>query len=300
MRSLPALLVALALAALPAAAVETRRLTLEHDGLQRVALVDAPPAASGAPALVVLHGGIGGADWIRRRADIRLAREGWVVLWPSAVDVWNDGRRDPQGRPFAETDDVGFLRRLVGRLAETGEVDPRRVFFAGPSLGGSMTLRMLCEAPDLVAGAAAAIASLPAGLDCARGPARPVALLHGTEDAIMPPEGGAIGGGSLLVRDRGRVRPIAETAALLARRNGCEGVRSAALPDIAPDDGSTVTLRVHAGCAAPLLHYVVQGGGHTWPGSDTPWLAGALLGETNRDFSATRAFEAFFRRAADR
>lgn len=299
---MPALLAALALvlAAVPAAAVETRRLTLEHDGLQRVALMDAPAGVSGAPALVVLHGGIGGAEWMRRRAGIDLARDGWVVLWPSAVDGWNDGRRDARGRLYAETDDVGFLRRLVDSLAEAGAVDPERVFFAGPSLGGTMTLRMLCDAPDLVAGAAVAIASLPVGLYCAEGPPRPVALLHGTEDGIMPPEGGAVGGDSLFVRDRGRVRPIAETVALLAARNRCGGTDPEPLPDLAPDDGSTVTRVEHTGCAARLVHYVVEGGGHTWPGSATPRLGGALLGATNLDFSATRAFEAFFRDAAGR
>jgi polyhydroxybutyrate depolymerase len=294
------LALAVALLAAPAAAVETRRLALEHDGVERVALMDAPADAAGAPALVVLHGGIGGADWMRRRAGVGLAREGWVVLWPSAVDDWNDGRLDARGRPYAETDDVGFLRRLIEGLAEAGVVDPSRTFFAGPSLGGTMTLRMLCDAPDLVAGAAVAISSLPVGLDCAEGPPRPVALLHGTEDGIMPPEGGTIGGDSLFVRDRGRVRPVAETVALLAERNGCDGVSETPLPDLAPDDGSTVLRRDHVGCRAPLVHYVVEGGGHTWPGSATPGLAETLLGATNRDFSATRAFEAFFREAAGR
>jgi len=287
-------------AATPATSVETRRLTFEHDGVERVALMDAPADAADAPALVVLHGGIGGAEWMRRRAGLRLAREGWVVLWPSAVDEWNDGRRDPRGRPYAETDDVGFLRRLIDGLAEADVVDPARIFFAGPSLGGTMTLRMLCDAPDLVAGAAIAISSLPVGLDCAEGPPRPVALLHGTDDGIMPPEGGSIGGDSLFVRDRGRVRSVAETVDVLSARNRCEGVTATPMPDLAPDDGSTVVRREHVGCRAPLIHYVVEGGGHTWPGSATPRLAGRLLGATNRDFSATRAFESFFRQAAGR
>jgi polyhydroxybutyrate depolymerase len=294
-----ALAFAALLAAPPAAAtVEIRRLTVDHDGLARVALIEAPADAAGAPVLVVLHGGISGVDWLRRRAGIRLAQEGWVVVWPSAVDDWNDGRRDRRGQPYAETDDVGFMRRLVATLEETDAIDPARVYFAGPSLGGTMVLRLLCDAPDLVAGAAVAIASLPVGLDCADGPPRPVLLLHGDADAIMPPEGGRIGGDSILIRERGRVRPIAETVDLLVSRNGCEGVRAEPLPDLAPDDGSTATRREYTGCAAPFVHYVVEGGGHTWPGSATPRMAGGLVGATNLDFSATRAVEAFFRRAA--
>mgnify|MGYP006279486043 CR=1 FL=1 len=294
MRRLAACLLALALA-LPAAAYETRRVTLEHDGLTRTAILDAAPGLSNAPALVALHGGIGGAEWIRRRARVSLAARGWAVLWPEALDDWNDGRRDSAGRPYAETDDVGFLRALVAALAEDGLIDPERVYFAGPSFGGAMTLRMLCDAPEVVAGAAVAISALPAALACpADGPARPALYLHGTEDAIMPEGGGVVGGGSLLIRDRGGIRSVPETVGLLAARNRCDSVAETQLPDRAPEDGSTVTRRDYRGCAAPLVHYVVEGGGHTWPGAPLGSAGRLFVGATNMDFSATRAIERFF------
>ncbi|MFN3615438.1 MAG: alpha/beta hydrolase family esterase, partial [Rubrimonas sp.] len=184
---------------------------------------------------------------------------------------------------------------LVGRLAEEGRVDPEQVFVAGPSIGGMMALRVACEAPDLIAGAAVAIAALPEGLDCpADGPALPMLFLHGDADAIVPPEGGRIGGESILIRDRGRVRSIDETVGRFAVRNGCGEVVETALADRDPTDGSTVLQRVYQDCAAPLIHYVVEGGGHTWPGSRPARLGGALVGATNQDFSATRALERFF------
>ena len=297
MRVIAALLIALC--ALPAAAFESRRITIEHDGRSRTALIDARADAWNAPVLIGLHGGLAGPMSVRRRAQVSLAAEGWVVLWPYAVEEgdWNDGRRDDDGRLFDETDDVGFLRSLVARLAEAGVADPSRVFVAGPSLGGTMALKLLCDAPDLVAGAAVAIASLPVGADCAEGPPRPVLLLHGTADRIMPEDGGRIGGWSPLVRERGDVRPVSETMEILAARNGCAGYEERALPDRAADDGSTVRLRAYEGCEAPLLHYIVEGGGHAWPGSRSSRLGG-IVGPTNQDISATAEIERFFRALA--
>lgn len=290
-----ALILILALAAVPAGAVETRYVTIEHDGLARRALMDTPADARDAPVLVALHGGLAGPRSIRRRADVQLAREGWVVLWPYAVDDWNDGRTDWFGEPFDTADDIGFLRALIDRLAEDGMVDRERVYFAGPSIGGIMVLRLLCDAPELVAGAAVAIASFPEDFACREGPPRPVLYIHGTEDPLIPPEGGRIGGWNPLVRERGDVAPVQRTLEVLSRRNRCEGRREARLPDRVASDDSRVLVRVYTGCAAPLVHYVVEGGGHTWPGGPASGLGARIVGPTNRDFSATRAVEDFFR-----
>jgi polyhydroxybutyrate depolymerase len=294
-----ALLAAL-LTAAPAAAWETRRVTLEHDGRTRAAILDAARDLRDAPLLIVLHGGIGGASIVRRRAAVTLPARGWAVLWPEAVNDWSDGRRDRTGRLYDDEDDVGFLRALAEGLAAQGVVDLRRVYVAGPSIGGMMTLRMVCEAPDLVAGAAVAIAALPEGLDCPDAPPTPILFLHSTADEIVPPRGGRIGGDSMLVRDRGRVTPIDDTIAFFARRNRCGGYAETAIPDRDPTDGSTAVRRDYAGCAAPLIHYVVEGAGHTWPGSRPFRLGAALIGETNQDFAATAELERFFEGLAAR
>jgi polyhydroxybutyrate depolymerase len=287
------IVIALLFLAGAAQASQTTRATLVHNGAERSFILDAAPGLRDAPLLIVLHGGIGGAEFVRRRAGVGLHYRGWAVAWPSAVDQWNDGRRDRLGRPYGSGDDVGFLRALAERLAAEGMVDRERVFVAGVSIGGIMALRMLCEAPDLVAGAVATIAAFPEGYDCPPGPPRPALFLHGDADPLMPPEGGPVGGRSLLVRDRGDVISAEATADLLARRNGCDGVEAVPLPDRAPDDGSTVVRREHRDCAAPFVHYVVRGGGHGWPGSRPPRLGDAIVGATNQDFSATRAIEGF-------
>lgn len=274
-------------------AFESRILSFEHDGLPRGALIDAERGIQNAPMLVVLHGGIAGPYWVRRQAQVTLANQGWVVAWPEAVDDWNDGRKNSRGEPYDDADDIGFLRRMIEILAEQGTVDPTKVFFAGPSIGGVMTLRMLCEAPDLVAGAAVAIASFADGYTCPAGPPKPVLYIHGTDDGIMDPMGGRIGGWNPLIRDRGNIEPVADTVAKLAKRNGCAGYEEQALPDVYEPDGSTVRRQTYKGCAAPLIHFIVDGGGHTWPGSRRS-PAATFVGETNQDFSATQTVQAFF------
>ncbi|MEO1611472.1 MAG: hypothetical protein AAFU55_03830, partial [Pseudomonadota bacterium] len=142
MRALIVAFIALFLAA-PAEAFESRMLRIEHDGLERRALMDARADVRSAPVLLVLHGGIAGPETVRRRARVGLAREGWIVLWPYAVDDWNDGRTTRSGAPYDNADDIGFMRALVADLARRGMADPERVFVAGPSLGGTMALRFL-------------------------------------------------------------------------------------------------------------------------------------------------------------
>jgi polyhydroxybutyrate depolymerase len=270
------------------------RLLLPYDNKLREVLVDAAPGQRHAPLVVALHGGLAGPRFVRRQAGATLQRRGWVVAWPAADPEWNDGRRDANGAPYNHTDDVGFLRSLVARLARDGLVDPMRVFVAGVSLGGTMTLRLVCEAPELVRGAAVVIATLPVGLDCPPdGPAVPLLLLHGTADPIMPATGGRVGGDNIFIRDRGHVLSMADTAAFFARRNGCTGYWDFALPKHDNDDRTRTVLRQYNGCTAPLVHYIVHGGGHAWPGAS--FMPGSIFtGAATQDFSATAAIERFF------
>jgi polyhydroxybutyrate depolymerase len=296
-----ALMLCLMLAALPARAWTTRTVTLTHDGLERTAILDVDEGVGDAPLLIALHGGLGSASYIRRRAGVTLAARGWAVVWPEAAGEWNDGRRDRQGRPYSTVDDVGYLTALVKSLADQGVVDPDRVFVAGPSIGGMMALRLLCEAPGLAAGFAVAIAGAPEGLECPDGPPKPLIFLHGTADRIVPPEGGPIAGDFLLAKDRGRALSAAETVAGLAARNRCAGYEETLLPDRDPGDGARVFRRDYKGCAAPLIHFVVEGGGHSWPGMRRSGLSDAVVGATAQDVSATAEIERFFEAlAADR
>lgn len=291
---------ALLLVAAPAPAFETRIVRVTHDAITRPALVDAAPGLRDAPLLVVLGGGLASASKIRRKAGVTLAERGWAVVWPDADVEWNDGRTDARGRPISVQDDVGFFRKLVATLAADGMIDPGRVFFAGPSLGGGMVLRLICDAPDLVAGAAVAIANLAEGFACADGPPVPLVFFHGTADGVVPYGGGVVGENSIFLRNRGSVRSAADTLAFFAARNRCNGFVEVALPDTVPGDGTTAVRRDYQGCAAPLTHYIGKGAGHTWPGLPASGKTSFITGRANQDYSATDAIERLFESVAAR
>ena len=277
--------------ALPATAAVKREIV--HDGETRRFYVEHPLGSRPAPAIVVLHGGAGNANRMRRIANFTLYESGWVEIYPEGIDrQWNDGRTGADGRPLRKTDDLGFLRAMLNELISEGLVDPTRVFFAGVSNGGAMTLRVICQAPDLVAGAAVVIMNQPVGMDCPDGPPVPLMFIQSADDPVVP-----FAGGPITVtgkKDRGRVLSAGETLAPYAFRNRCGAWEEIAITDHYPNDGTRVRLRAYRGCAKPLFHYIIDGGGHTWPGNKNHRWVQKLLGRTSLDISATFEIETFF------
>ena len=280
----------------PALAWPAEQRTLSHDGRERRYLVEFPDARGPRPAVFVFHGAGGTAERVRGYTDITLSEEGWVEVYPDAIGrLWSDGRASLAGGGLRRGNDVGFIRALVAELVAEGRVDPTRVFFTGPSNGGAMTLLVLCQAPELAAGAAVHIMTQPVGLDCPPGPPVPLMFVLGTHDPLVPFGGGVI---RFRGRDRAGVRSANETLAFYAARNRCEGASERPLADRDPDDGTRVRLVDYRGCAAPLFAFIVEGGGHSWPGANVPPLVDRFLGRTSRDISATEETQGFFRRLA--
>ena len=249
-------------------AAEAADIEIRHGGVIRraeVILPKTPPVGPG-PAILVLHGGGGSPRRAKRYTEFTLVRRGWVEeIYPAAINRnWNDGRAGADGVPLRTTDDVGFLRALIVRLASDGLIDPARVYVSGASNGGMMTMRLTCDAPELVAGAAILIASWPVGLDCASDKPLPALFLHGTADELIPFVGGRVV--ARRSKDRGAVLSGSETLKIWANRNRCGGFGETVLPDVDGKDGTRIHRRVYSECAAPLTHFIIDGGGHAWPG----------------------------------
>ena len=287
------LLAALLLVALALPAAAAGRLEIVHDGRTRRFYVEYPAGPRPAPAIVVLHGGASNPNRMRRITEFRLHERGWVEIYPEGIgQQWNDGRTGADGKPLRQTDDLGFLRAMLDRLATEGLIDPARVFFTGASNGGAMTLRVICQAPELVAGAAVVIMNQPVGMDCPDGPPVPLMFIHAAGDPLVPFVGGPIT--VLGKKSRGSVLSAAETVARYAVRNRCGAWEEIAITDHFPDDGTRVRLHTYRGCAQPLFQYIIDGGGHTWPGNRNRSWVQKLLGRTSRDISATFEIETFF------
>ena len=281
---------------------EPRTRTLNVGGTERHYILSAPAPDGPHAAIFVLHGGgLSANNAIRTTGfETLVARENLVAIYPNAFRrEWNDGREGRRYQSRSEAaDDVAFIRALVAALVTEAVIDPKRTYVTGPSNGGMMTLRLLCEAPELFAAAAPIIANLPVDIANKCKPTRslPVLVINGTADPLVPYAGGGVG----FAGRRGNVISTDETMTRLRRINGCsDASKTERLPDLDPNDGSSVTITNWTNCSsgAPVVLYRVDGGGHRIPHRDgvRMQMMDRLLGAENHDFDAPEAIWAFFR-----
>jgi len=279
---------------------------LEHGGRTRtwIAYLPAKPATS--PALVVaLHGSMGTGERARGAYgydfDLLGDRDGFIAAHPQGYEGhWNDCKvKGPYAAKRENIDDVGFLRALVDRLVEDHNVDRARVYVTGISNGGSMTLCLAFQTPELARAYAAVVASVPAPENMAAPPKnQPVSMLimNGTDDPINPWQGGDV----VLWPVLGNRGPVLSAQASIDYFRKLAGLESAPqvtnFPDRDPGDGSTVE---RSSWSEPgkrrVALYTIQGGGHGVP---HPAMHGwRLLGHSNRDIHAANEIWEFFRSA---
>jgi polyhydroxybutyrate depolymerase len=260
--------------------------TLEQGPLERHYRVYRPASLEARPGLVIdLHGAHTGGflEEVATRFDAQADRHGWVVAYPEGVaDGW-----EPFGCcRHAGVDDVAFIAGVIDRLEASDRVDPDRVYVTGLSRGGMMAYRLACQLSPRLAAIAPVAGNMAdenghvGGVDCR--PQRPVSVLsvHGSADAEVPIAGG------------GRFAPLEDVVARWRELDACAsgGSRSVAGPVTATG------WRCRSG--TEVRSVVIQGAGHTWPGtplSSLPWAPAASL-----DASATIAeFFATHRRAPE-
>lgn len=292
-------------------------LALSHGGLLRHFRTYVPRSLPPRPPVVVLlHGGTqsmrkifrtnaGGTQAWPSLADA----EGFLLLVPNGVNAdtgdtagddqtWNDCRA-AMAVDDSRADDVGFVTALLDWAASAYGIDPARAYATGLSNGGGMSFRLAVERPDRFAAVAVFIMAMAADTECPP-PAAPVPVLicNGTEDPLVPWNGGAVAGG-----DRGTVVSAAETLAawLAADDAGPQPDEAAVLPDLDPDDGCTITSRrylPHPG-GAEVVFLSVLGGGHTVPTRDWPvpeWVLNLFgFGRQDRDVEGARLAWEFLR-----
>lgn len=181
--------------------------------------------------------------------------------------------------------DVTFVDRLLDDLAGVVNVDPKRVYATGMSNGGMMCYRLAADLSHRIA-AIAPVAGTMTYTACQ--PSRPVSVLHfhGTDDKLVRFEG----------PDGPRITTVQSVDAcmqLWANIDGCPPrPRTEVMPN-ATADGMTVT-KTNYGPGkegSEVILYTVQGGGHTWPGQESPI---ELLGKSTLDISANDLIWDFF------
>ena len=276
---------------------------IEVGGLQRTFEFYVPDGLSkNAPLVFVLHGSRGSPAVIRSFTDAgfeRIAQEqGAIVVYPLGFENhWNDCRGTADYRAnTGNIDDPAFFAAMIDWFTQQFGADRQRVLVFGHSNGAHMSYRLALERPDLIRAAVAVSGGLPvpATRDCEEsGKPAAIAIINGTEDSINPFNGGlvTIMGNS----SRGEVLSSVATARYWAGLAGYTSEpESSELPDADPSDGTRTRLeRWQAPGQAEVVHYIVEGGGHTIP-STTLELSSLLAGRTGHDFDATGEAWAFF------
>jgi polyhydroxybutyrate depolymerase len=220
------------------------------------------PASGGdqpAPVLYVLHPIAADESWNRASFVAKSEREGFIAVFPRAVNgVWGFGSCCGAGGA-ASADDVAFLRALHAEIATLACVDARRVYATGMSAGGSLAQRLGCEAADLFVAVATvgSVLGIPA-TQCR--PSQPVALLqiHGTADTQVPYAGSPFTVSAQL------------NAELWAERNGCSADAAESFR------AGAASCMTYAPCSAQVEVTLcsIDGGGSCWFGDPPCYGAG--------------------------
>ena len=273
--------------------------TLEVDGRSRSYIIHIPPkyaAKQPTPVVLAFHGAMTNAAIMALASGLSVKADeaGFVVVYPNGTGkgdlflVWNSGGfAGPKAKELP--DDVGFVKATLDDLAKVVRVDPQRVYATGISNGGMMCYRLAAELSERIA-AIAPVSGTMAVEKCR--PRRPVPVMHfhGTADKLVP-----FDGPDAPIAKFVAFRSVEATISTWARIDACPTKPKTIDLPITADDGTKVTKTTYGPGkgGAEVVLFVIQGGGHTWPGRSwpIPWL-----GKTTRNISANDLMWEFFQR----
>jgi polyhydroxybutyrate depolymerase len=257
-------------------------LRLEHDGLERLALVLQPKgkalgkgqARPRLPLVIFLHGAGGSARQAMQQTGLAglAERAGFIAVFPeglaapqgqenAGIQTWNAWMCCGYARD-QKSDDVGYLAALISRLKTDYPVDPRRIHLAGFSNGAMLASRFALERPGVVAAIASVAGYLPCELALPKEPL-PVLVIHGNRDRVAR-FGPA--------QDQPRTGRLCEDFPAKAQVDfWVHGLGLKAKPQQVQDARNSRTRVERYGPdkkngRAAVEFVIVKGGGHAWPG----------------------------------
>jgi polyhydroxybutyrate depolymerase len=205
------------------------------------------------------------------------------------------GGQPPQGREPSEqrrpapVDDIGFFNQMLDQLPIRFSVDASRIYAAGLSEGGFMSLRLGCALGDRIAAIAAVGAAMPKTMICL--PSRPVPLvmINGTSDPVVPH-----GGGTEHNRNLATIS-VEDSAKAWAKIDRCVEKPERSKLAARAKGGMETKVDTYNGCQqnAQVVLYSVNGAGNTWPGGEQ-YEAEKTIGKTTQDLNANEVIWSFF------
>jgi polyhydroxybutyrate depolymerase len=282
-----------------ATAVERERHTLEIAGEERWYLLSVPSGHDGTtpmPMVLDLHGLSEGAEIAAAMGQLdQLGEtEGFVSVFPhgSGAPVKWDVHIDDA----TPNHDMEMITEILDSLGDDLCLDEARTYVTGLSYGAIMSSSLGCTMADRFA-AIAPVAGIvhPEGCE----PTRPIPVLtmHGTVDPILLFNGGvgdlgaALSGGSLALPDgdvdlHGAGYPAAVDE--WAATNGCG--------ESTDEDRTATIIERTYDCpeGAEVRFLIIEGGGHSWPGSEFSAAIESVVGPTTTELDATEEIWSFF------
>lgn len=231
------------------------------DSIEREYVIFQPKVIKQNVILIGLHGrGGSGEEFMWKTEFNQLAeKEGFIIVYPSGVNkAWVDGRNLSDENP--NVNDEYFLLRLREKLEKDFSI--QKFFLFGYSNGGFMTQKMAFTYPKSFAGYANVVSTISENLNKIK-PKEPVSVLfiNGTEDPIVPYNGGMIKG------NKGVAIGAEDTVKQWVKWNKCN-VKPEAETINQNKDGIKVFIHTYANCKSSkqVRFLKLEGAGHGWPG----------------------------------
>lgn len=254
---------------------------IKFEGREREYAWYLPPVYGELPLVIHLHGANGNAwNEIQGNYFNDLAnRQQFIHLMPQSLLGTYNGETIYQwnAHDIFSWNDVHFLNQIIDEMAERYTVDLSRVYITGMSNGGFMTYYAMQKMQNRIAAIApiSGLISTNIFVNYSLQRTVPLCYMHGTADPIVYINGSPSADDIIefWAQQDQIVNPPIVTQ----------------LPDLHPEDLSTVTLMTYTGFVpdAEILYYRIEGGGHSIPGIE----AGA-----NQDINAYEEIWKFFKR----
>jgi polyhydroxybutyrate depolymerase len=268
-------------------AQQTINYSISVDAVQREFILYVPASYNGntsVPLVFSFHGLGGNAQGQMEDHDFRPVADtaGFIVAHPLGAPILGPGIRGWNFGNDSLPDDVLFTSEMIDTIAIDFNIDLDRVYACGMSFGGFFSVFLAGQLSDRIASVASVAGTILNNVpDSMIAPTRPIAFLeiHGTDDNNVAYNGSQASASVQYVLD------------LFVDHNHCDISPSiTSLPDINPNDGSTVEHYIYANGedGTRVEHLKVNGGRHTWPGENTNALG------VNRDINGCVEIWKFF------
>ena len=237
--------------------------TIQVDGVTRQYNEYVPSSYTGTypiPLVICLHGlGDNMSNFSNIGMHLLSDTAQFITLYPQAMNsaygtAWNSGASYMGIELNSTVDDIGFFSALIDSTAALYNIDEKRVYVTGFSLGGFMSNRLACQLGTRICAIASVAGTIGTMCTCNPFRAIPVAHFHGTADATVPYTGNAFG------------NDAEELVNFWVNFNNCDTPAiQTTFPDIATDN-ITVDLYkyLNGSLNSEVWFYKVNGADHDW------------------------------------